>query len=80
MLSTMTIKGQVTVPKRIRDALKLAPGNRVRFDVNEGGQVVLSKAGARGGPSTKLDRFERARGAAQVKWRTRELMALLRDE
>jgi antitoxin PrlF len=78
MSSTMTIKGQVTVPKRIRDALKLSPGNRVRFDVNESGQVVLSKAGARAG--TKPDRFERARGAAQVKWRTKELMALLRDD
>jgi hypothetical protein len=27
----------------------------------------------------KPDRFESARGKADVKWRTRELMAMLRD-
>ena len=80
MRSTMTIKGQVTVPKRVREALKLAPGNQVRFDVNEKGQVVLSRADAGRKASPKADRFERARGAAQVKWKTKELMALLRDE
>jgi antitoxin PrlF len=80
MRSTMTIKGQVTVPKRIREALKLAPGNQVRFDVNEQGEVVLSRADKRAGGSAKPDRFERARGAAQVKWKTKDLMAMLRDE
>jgi len=80
MQSTMTIKGQVTVPKRIREALKLSPGNQVRFDVNKQGEVVLSRADARRNASPKADRFERARGAAQVKWNTKELMALLRDD
>ncbi|MEP7246521.1 MAG: type II toxin-antitoxin system PrlF family antitoxin [Gammaproteobacteria bacterium] len=78
MATTMTIKGQVTIPKRVRDALQLTPGCQVEFDVNDGGRVVLYKAGARSG--TKPDRFERARGAAQVKWRTKDLMALLRDD
>lgn len=78
MPTTMTIKGQVTVPKRVRDALKLVPGSQVRFDVNDRGEVVLSKAGGR--VDIRPDRFERARGAAQVKWRTKELMALLRDD
>jgi len=78
MATTITSKGQVTIPKRVRDALRLAPGDSVDFAVNPAGQVVLQKAGARSAP--KRDRFESARGKAQVKWRTDELMALLRGD
>jgi antitoxin PrlF len=78
MTTTMTVKGQVTIPKKVREALRLSPGDGVDFDVNREGQVVVHKAGAR--PVTKRDRFESARGKAQVKWRTDELMALLRGK
>ena len=80
MATTMTVKGQVTIPKKVRDALRLTPGDGVEFDVNREGQVVVHKAKARPGaqPARKRDRFESARGKAQVKWRTDELMALLR--
>jgi AbrB family looped-hinge helix DNA binding protein len=77
MATTMTVKGQVTIPKKVREALRLSPGDDVDFDVNRDGQVVVHKAGRRPN-STKRDRFESARGKAQVKWRTDELMALLR--
>lgn len=76
MATTMTVKGQVTIPKKVRDALRLAPGDGVDFNVNREGQVIVLKSGAR--QSTKRDRFDSARGKAQVKWRTDELMALLR--
>jgi antitoxin PrlF len=78
MTTTMTTKGQVTIPKKVREALSLAPGDSVSFDVNSEGQVVVHKAGAT--PSRKRDRFEAARGKAQVKWRTDELMAMLRGD
>lgn len=78
MATTLTRKGQVTIPKQIRDALKLEPGSSVDFAVNKEGDVVIHKVGAR--PSRKPDRFEAARGKADVKWRTDELMALLRGE
>ncbi len=81
MATTMTVKGQVTIPKKVRDALRLTPGDGVEFGVNQEGQVVVRKAGSRAigkGHSARRDRFEAARGKAQVKWRTDELMALLR--
>lgn len=78
MATTMTVKGQVTIPKRVRDALRLAPGDGVEFAVGSEGQVVVQKAGAR---STRArSRFQAARGKADVKWRTDELMALLRGD
>jgi AbrB family looped-hinge helix DNA binding protein len=80
MATTMTVKGQVTIPKSVREALCLAPGDGVEFAVNTAGEVVVHRAGRRtnGRTARKPDRFEAARGKAQVKWRTDELMALLR--
>jgi len=80
MATTITSKGQVTIPKHIRDAMRLAPGNAVDFSVNREGQVVLQRA--KRGPIRKAagDRFDAVRGRAEVKWRTRDLMKLLRSE
>lgn len=78
MTTTMTVKGQVTVPKQIREALGLQPGSRLAFAVNREGEVVLQKADTK--LARKSDRFEAARGKADVKWRTKDLMALLRGE
>ena len=38
--SRISSKGQITLPKRIRDALGLAPGEEVVFELREG-EVVL---------------------------------------
>lgn len=76
MPTTLTSKGQVTIPKQIRDALSMAPGCRVDVGVTAEGEVVIHKVGARS--SRKHDQFEKARGKADVKWRADKLMALLR--
>lgn len=78
MSTMLTSKGQVTIPKQIRDALGLEPGCAVDFGVNRDGDVVIHKVGAP--VSGEPDRFEAARGKADVKWRTDDLMALLRGE
>ncbi len=40
MLATMTSKGQVTVPKPIRDKLRLKPGDRIDFLLDDGGARI----------------------------------------
>ncbi len=41
MESTITSKGQVTIPKLIREHLHVKPGDRVKFFVHPNGSVVL---------------------------------------
>jgi antitoxin PrlF len=41
MESTITVKGQATIPKAIREHLRLKPGDRVKFFVHPDGSVVL---------------------------------------
>ncbi len=41
MESAITIKGQATIPKFIREHLGLQPGDRVKFFVHPDGSVVL---------------------------------------
>ena len=81
MSTTLTVKGQVTIPKPIRDAMGLTAGSAIDFAVNRHGEVVLHKADS-GQTSRKAkpqpDRFEAARGKADVTWKTQDLMALLR--
>jgi AbrB family looped-hinge helix DNA binding protein len=77
MSTTLTLKGQVTIPKHIRDALGLMPGAQLDFAVNSHGEVVLHKAAAN--VANAKDRFELARGKAQIKWKTKDLMKLLRS-
>jgi len=39
--SAITVKGQATIPKAIREHLGLKPGDRVKFFVHPDGSVVL---------------------------------------
>jgi AbrB family looped-hinge helix DNA binding protein len=41
MGSAITVKGQATIPKAIRDHLQLKPGDHVKFFVHPDGTVVL---------------------------------------
>ena len=77
MNTTLTSKGQVTVPKHVRDSMQLLPGMAVEFTVNGAGEVVLRQARV---SAPKKDRFDAARGSADVRWRTKDLMKLLRPD
>ncbi len=76
MATTVTSKGQVTIPKPVRDRLGIRPGTVVEFELAPDGRVVLVKVGGRRRPS----RFEALRGRAGPGLSTDEIMALTRGE
>jgi antitoxin PrlF len=39
--STMTTKGQITIPKAVRETLQIAPGDRVAFRIQPDGTVIV---------------------------------------
>ena len=41
MLATVTVKGQVTVPKAIRDHLKIESGTQLDFKLNDDGSILV---------------------------------------
>ena len=42
MIAKVTSKGQLTIPKPIRDQLSLHAGDKVRFSIEEGGVVKMT--------------------------------------
>ena len=76
MATTVTSKGQVTIPKPVRDYLGIGPGSRVAFRQTADGGITIEKADGPKRPS----RFAKARGSAGPGMTTDELMALLRGE
>jgi len=41
MESALSIKGQITIPKEIREHLRVHPGDRVKFFIHPNGTVVI---------------------------------------
>ena len=62
--STVTTKGQTTLPKDVRKALGLQPGDKLRYILLDGevrllrARPVLGLAGALKGPSQKTETLE----------------------
>jgi len=56
----LTSKGQVTVPKAIREALGLRAGSTVRFEVRADGSVAMVKVDRDQEKSDYLDRVREA--------------------
>jgi AbrB family looped-hinge helix DNA binding protein len=42
--STITVKGQTTIPKEVRDFLQLNPGDQIDFIIESDGRVVVQPA------------------------------------
>lgn len=72
----VTSKGQVTIPRAIRERYGLLPGTEVEFEV-VGDTVRIRKARGRKRRGKQL--IEHMRGRATVRLSTDEIMALTRD-
>ena len=73
----VTEKGQVTIPKELRDALGIGAGTEIEFSA-KGSTLVLRKAPDRPGRGRQL--ADRLRGRGDVPMTTDEIMALTRGE
>jgi AbrB family looped-hinge helix DNA binding protein len=75
MPATVTAKGQITIPKAVREALGVKPGSKVDFRRNDRGNIEIIKEGPK--PKGRFDRF---RGLATTKLTTDEIMAMTRGD
>jgi AbrB family looped-hinge helix DNA binding protein len=71
----MTSKGQVTIPKRLRDYLGLKPGSEVEFTIVGEGKIGLKTFEKRG-----ESRFGEIRGALNLGMTTDEFMRMVRGD
>ena len=66
--ATLTSKGQLTIPKAVRDALGLATGDRVQFVEQEGGfRLVAATRDARELKGMFADRRKKAATLDEIK-------------
>ncbi len=78
MATNITSKGQVTIPKRVRDAMRVKPGTKVTVDYVDGAAVIrpLRKTAK----SDIRKSFEAIRGTLDLGMTTDEFMKLMRGD
>lgn len=76
MSTTVTTKGQVTIPKAVRDHLGIKPGSKVDFMRIDDGRIVLAPRDGK----KPVSRFAALRGHAGEGLDTEAIMALTRSE
>jgi antitoxin PrlF len=76
MATTVTSKGQVTIPKRVRDLLGIGPGSLIDFERGPDGRIAMVKVEKKSKPT----RFARFRGHAGKGLSTAQIMAMTRGE
>lgn len=71
-MSRVTEKGQVTIPKEVREELGIRPGDEIEFVEREDGYQIKKEA--------EENPFEKWRGAADTEQSVTERMTELRGE
>jgi antitoxin PrlF len=78
MTTTITVKGQVTLPKKVREAAGLKPGDKVEVRATASGGVYIAKPGTEKSYRERLDALAKRRLIRGIT--TDELMELSRGE
>ena len=85
-MSRVTSKGQVTIPKRVRDHLGIKPGSEVEFVLGEGRIILKAEPGpdAKGRAERERQRMRKAlaelRGTLDLGMTTDEFMRFVRGD
>lgn len=79
-MSRMTRKGQVTIPKRMREQFDLKPGSEIEFAINREGDLIVKSTKPRGKRDDKASRFAALRGTLDLGMTTDEFMRFLRGD
>ncbi len=77
MTTTVTVKGQVTLPKKVRDAAGIKPGDRVDVRANAAGGVVIEKPRAISAYEARLRAVAKRR---TIRGSTDEIMRMTRGD
>ena len=80
MTTTVTAKGQVAIPRPVREFLSIGPGCGVTFDAGIDRTATLRKNIGATEASRPPSRFARLRGSATAGMSTDEIMALTRGD
>jgi len=81
--TVVTSKGQITIPKQIRERNRIATGTRL--EVSEQGEDIILRKSRRGRKARGKDAefqayLDRVRGSMKIDMSTDEFMELLRGE
>jgi antitoxin PrlF len=60
-MTTITVKGQVTLPKKVRDAVGLKPGDKVEIRATASGGIFIEKPGTSRSYRERLDALAKRR-------------------
>jgi len=77
-MTTITVKGQVTLPKAVREAAGLKPGDKVDVRATASGGVYIEKPGRQSAYRKKLEAISRRRLIRGVN--TDDYMKMLRGD
>ncbi len=78
MGTTITVKGQVTLPKKVRQAVHLKPGDEVEVRATASGGVYIEKAGVGAAYKARLKSLAKRRLIRGMT--TDEIMQMTRGE
>jgi len=78
MTTTITVKGQVTLPKKVRDAVGLKPGDKMEVRATASGGIYIEKPGAAQSYRERLNGLAKRRPIRDIS--TDELMKMTRGD
>ncbi len=78
MTTTVTVKGQVTLPKKLREAVGIKPGDKVDMLATAAGGIVIRKPGTMNAYKKRIREVARRRTIRGMT--TDEIMLLTRGD